>query len=114
LGDAPTRSQAALAQRLGVSEADAATVVTPQTETAPPRDRRTSRRAGVPPCAHDGTEPRLLRPQDPAEQTACYSGKKQDHTVKNVLLVNALLTILFLRATHGGRVHEQRSAEATP
>jgi hypothetical protein len=29
LGDAPTRSLAALAQRLGVSEADAATVVTP-------------------------------------------------------------------------------------
>ncbi len=36
LGDAPTRSQAALAQRLGVSEADAATVVTPQAEEAPP------------------------------------------------------------------------------
>ena len=29
LGDAPTRSLAALAQRLGVSEADAATVVAP-------------------------------------------------------------------------------------
>src|SRR5438876_3074467 len=36
LGDAPTRSQAALAQRLGVSEADAATVVTPQAEEATP------------------------------------------------------------------------------
>jgi DDE superfamily endonuclease len=36
LGDAPTRSQAALAQRLGVSEADAAPVVTPQAEEAPP------------------------------------------------------------------------------
>jgi hypothetical protein len=32
LGDAPTRSLAALAQRLGVSEADAATVVTPRAE----------------------------------------------------------------------------------
>jgi hypothetical protein len=32
LGDAPTRSLAALAQRLGVTEADAATVVTPLTE----------------------------------------------------------------------------------
>src|SRR5438034_9082150 len=32
LGDAPTRSQAALAQRLGVSVADAATVCTPQAE----------------------------------------------------------------------------------
>jgi len=28
-----------------------------------------------------------------------YSGKKKDHTVKHVLLVNALLTILFLSDT---------------
>jgi DDE superfamily endonuclease len=34
--------------------------------------------------------------------------------VKNVLLVNAPLTILFLSATHGGRVHDLRIAEATP
>ena len=34
--------------------------------------------------------------------------------MKNVLLVNAPLTILFLSATHGGRVHEKRIAEATP
>jgi hypothetical protein len=32
LGDAPTRSLTALAQRLGVSETDAATIVTPQAE----------------------------------------------------------------------------------
>src|SRR5919108_5871331 len=36
LGDAPTRSLAALAQRLGVAEADAATVVAPVTEESPP------------------------------------------------------------------------------
>jgi DDE superfamily endonuclease len=36
LGDAPARSLIALAQRLGVSEADVATVVTPQAEEAPP------------------------------------------------------------------------------
>lgn len=35
LGDAPTRSLAALAQRLGVSETDAATVVAPLEEPAP-------------------------------------------------------------------------------
>ena len=34
--------------------------------------------------------------------------------MKNVLLVNVLLTILFLSATHGGRVHDKRIAEATP
>jgi len=36
LGDAPARSLTALAQRLGISEADAATVVTPQVEEATP------------------------------------------------------------------------------
>src|SRR5712671_5175873 len=36
LGDAPARSLSALAQRLGISEADAATVVTPLAEESPP------------------------------------------------------------------------------
>jgi len=34
--------------------------------------------------------------------------------VKNVRLVNASLTILFLSDTYGGRVHDKRIAEATP
>jgi DDE superfamily endonuclease len=38
----------------------------------------------------------------------------KDHTVKNVLLVNALLLILFLSDTYGGRVHDKRIADATP
>src|SRR6266699_3132344 len=76
--------------------------------------RTHGRRTGLPPFAHDGTERRIVRPQDPAEQTDCYSGKKKDHTVKNVLLVHALLTILFLSDTYGGRVHDLRIAEATP
>src|SRR5690349_24892382 len=70
--------------------------------------------AGSPPFAHDGTERRIVRPQDPAEQTRCYSGKKKDHTVKNILLVNAVLIILFLSDTAGGRLHDKRLAEATP
>src|SRR5262249_39055246 len=73
-----------------------------------------SRHARLPPFAHDGTERRIVRPQDPTEQKECYSGKKKDHTVKNVLLVNALLTILFLSETYAGRVHEKRIVEATP
>src|SRR2546429_2823070 len=40
LGDAPARSLTALAQRLGVSEADAATVVTPLEEASAPVDAR--------------------------------------------------------------------------
>jgi hypothetical protein len=34
--------------------------------------------------------------------------------VKNVLLGNAPLTLLFLSETYGGRVHDKRIAEATP
>jgi hypothetical protein len=113
LGDAPARSLTALAQRLGVSEADASTVVTAlEEEPAPVATIPTT--ASAPPFAHDGTERRIVRPQDPPEQTACYSGKKKDHTVKNVLLVNVLLTILFLSDTYGGRTHDKPIADATP
>jgi hypothetical protein len=45
---------------------------------------------------------------------ACYSGKNKDHTVKNVLLVNALLLLLFLSDTYGGRTHEKPIADTTP
>src|SRR6266446_6317074 len=38
-----------------------------------PRRRRTRCRAGLPPFAHDGTERRIVRPQDPAEQKESYS-----------------------------------------
>src|SRR5438067_7982278 len=48
LGDAPARSLTALAQRLGVSEADAATVVVPQVEEATPV---AASPAAVPPAA---------------------------------------------------------------
>src|SRR5438309_758934 len=114
LGDAPARSLSALAQRLGISEADAATVVVPPEEESTPVAPIPAAAPASPPFAHDGTERRIVRPQDPVEQTTCYSGKKKDHTVKNVLLVNALLIILFLSDTHGGRVHDLRIAEATP
>jgi hypothetical protein len=34
--------------------------------------------------------------------------------VKNVLLINAALTILFLSETYAGSTHDQRIADATP
>jgi hypothetical protein len=34
--------------------------------------------------------------------------------VKNVLLVNAALTILFLSDTYAGSTHDKRMADATP
>jgi hypothetical protein len=54
------------------------------------------------------------RPQDPLEQTRYDSGKKKYHTVKNVRLINAVLTILFLSEPSAGRIHDKRMAEATP
>jgi len=41
-------------------------------------------------------------------------GRKKDHTVKHVLLVNALRIILFLSDTSGGHLHDKRIADATP
>ena len=101
----------------GLSDAqimDTATVVAPLAEEPAPVATVPAATPESPLFAHDGTERRIVRPQDPVEQTDCYSGKKKDHTVKNVLLVNALLTILFLSDTYGGRVHDLRIAEATP
>jgi hypothetical protein len=48
----------------------------------------------------------MVCPHDPAAQNECESGKPKDHTVKKGLLVPAPLTLLLLRATHGGCVHE--------
>src|SRR5262249_50794778 len=107
LGAAPARSLTALAPRLGPSAAPAPRVRRRLVGGgAWARRRRTRGHARLPPCAHDGTERRIVRPHDPAEQQASESGKKKDHTVKNVLLVNALLLLLFLSDTSGGRTHE--------
>ena len=113
-GDAPARSLAALAHGLASRKPNVATIVTPLEEEPAHAGGRPSRRGGLPPFAHDGTEQADRPAQDPVEQQESYSGKKRDHTVKNVLLVNALLVILFLSDTHGGRVHDLRIAEATP
>src|ERR687889_2549252 len=107
LGDAPARSITALAHRLAVSEG----ALAPLEEPAPSPASAPRAGQGSPPFAHDGTERRIVRPQNPAEQTHCYSGKKKDHTVKNILLVNASLVILFLSDTVGGRIHDKRLAE---
>jgi hypothetical protein len=50
---------------------------------------------------------------DPCEQRDYYSGKKRRHTLKNLLLINAMLTILFLSDTHEGRVHDKSLADTT-
>ena len=114
LGDAPTHSLTTLSQRLGVSEADAATAITPLAEESAPGVAVPAPAPASPLLPMTGRNGASSAPKNAAEQTGCYSGKKKDHTVKNVLLVNALLTILFLSDTYGGRVHDKRIADATP
>src|SRR6266404_4831064 len=70
LGDAPARSLTALAQRLGVSEADAATVIAPLEEESAPMVAVPAAAPASPLLPMTGR--RIVRPQDPAEQTDCY------------------------------------------
>ena len=60
---------------------------------------------------HDGTERPIARPKDADEQEIYYSGKKKDHTIKNVLLVDASGAIRFLSATYEGKAHDKRIAD---
>ena len=53
----------------------------------------------------------MARPKDDAEQKSCYSGKKKCHSLKNLLLINAVLTILFLSDTFEGSVHDKWIAD---
>jgi hypothetical protein len=79
-----------------------------------PIERRLRRmRRPQPPFCPDGTERRIGRPKDAAEQKSCYSGKKKYHTVKNLLLINAALLILFLSDTYEGSAHDKRIADTT-
>ena len=97
LGDAPCRQIEALREQLGVAGPSGS--VDASLAEATSLDPR-----GPPPC-HDGTERPIPRPHDAAEQKACYSGKKKRHMVKNILLINAAMRILFLRETHPGSMH---------
>jgi hypothetical protein len=60
---------------------------------------------------HDGTERPVARPKDGDEQAIYYSGKKKDHTIKNVVIVDATGAIRFLSATYAGRVHDKHIAD---
>jgi DDE superfamily endonuclease len=106
-----------LAKRLKVTETDASALVVPVQEPPNPSDPpapASAQAPASPPFGPDGTERRVGRPHDPTEQTRHYSGKKKCHTVKHVLLINAVLTILFLSETSAGRTHDKRMADATP
>lgn len=104
MGFAPSRTLSELSEHLGVSldlPADTFDIPVDEAEASPL-------------FCHDGTERRIERPQNQAEQTACFSGKKKAHTLKNLLLVDASLLILFLSETFPGSVHDKHMADANP
>jgi IS5 family transposase len=60
----------------------------------------------------DGTERRVRRPQNSAQQKAKYSGKKKAHTVKNnVITEKKTGKIKGLSPTVDGKVHDKKLAD---
>lgn len=60
---------------------------------------------------HDGTERPLVRPKDKTRQKLFYSGKKKQHTLKNIVLINARCKIILLTLTCEGKKHDKRAAD---
>lgn len=95
--------QASLAQ-LGMKPERAGQAVAEAVETS----------AGGAHLSLDGTERRVLRPVDAAQQRAKYSGKKKTHTEKNVVLVNEnTQKVVYLSPTVAGKTHDKKVAEAS-
>jgi hypothetical protein len=60
---------------------------------------------------HDGVERAMVRPSDPEEQQTYYSGKKKQHTLKNILVIDAACKVRFLSATCEGKKHDKKAAD---
>ncbi len=60
---------------------------------------------------HDGTERPIPRPRDKEAQKKYYSGKKKQHTIKNMVVINTLCKILFLSRTCEGKKHDKKAAD---
>lgn len=94
LGDAPSRNLHDLAQRVQAEAPAVEPASTPLFVMMAPNDV-------------------LTIPQDTADQQGYYSGKKQCHAIKNILLIDAVLRIVFLSDTYEGSVHDKRIADST-
>jgi hypothetical protein len=82
-------------------------------ERDPGRFSRHERRQGEPPeLIIDGTERRRQRPKSPRKQRLHYSGKRQAHSDKNVVIVNAQSRrVGYLSGTYAGTAHDKKVAE---
>lgn len=57
----------------------------------------------------DGTERKIQRPKDDAEQTKYYSGKKHAHTVKNDIIATLKSRqVKYLSQTYEGKKHDKK------
>ena len=101
----PPASLTALAQRLGVSEADAASAVSSLEEES---HRRQARRPLLP---MTGRERRIVRPKTLLNRPRLERQEKRPYGKK---CSSTPVLILFLSDTYGGRVHDKRIADATP
>jgi len=59
----------------------------------------------------DGTERSIPRPTDPEAQQTYYSGKKKQHTIKNIVVINPRSRIIFLSQTCEGKKHDKKAAD---
>lgn len=60
---------------------------------------------------HDGTERPIVRPKDKTLQKLFYSGKKRQHTLKNIVVINARCKIILLTVTCEGKKHDKKAAD---
>ena len=90
LGELPAREAAELEQRLAQPQDDDETILL---------------------FFHDGTERPIVRPKDKTRQKLFYSGKKKQHTVKNIVVINAKGKIILLTLTCEGKKHDKKAAD---
>ena len=60
---------------------------------------------------HDGTERPVVRPRDSDKQRLYFSGKKRWHSLKNILISDALCRVIFLSLTCEGKKHDKKAAD---
>ena len=60
---------------------------------------------------HDGTERPIVRPVDQTVQRLYYSGKRRQHTVKNIILINGQCKVMLLTLTCEGKKHDKKAAD---
>jgi len=79
----------------------------------PARDAADLNRAAVQPGRyfHDGTERSITRPTNAEDQQTYYSGKKKQHTIKNIVVNNDLGKVIFLSSTCEGKRHDKKAAD---